>query len=446
LNTENELKRLKKDYLELDRLFQEEKELLIRVINVLGSVVPSDAALRETVDDLRKLLVPGDSLDQDRLRGALDRLRSMLMGLEEGPGGASGSAEAERLHGRLVEACRVLRRVMMTLLEGFYPLSPELTALAGEIDLDCSAAGPGPDLDGPSEKLLLFLERLKDDIAGDFREVHGTLFVLLEQVKELEAGFTREFGEEGGRIKRLEYFELKVNNEVGAIAGSFDVHTTVSEIRQAVIRKIENIKELVSLRKREELERMEAFQKSVQALKTRIEEVERDALEMSRRAEEFEAAAMKDELTGLYNRKAFDSRLKNAIERFNAGKSPFALILFDIDRFKNINDDFGHVAGDKVLRKMGKCLRDTFRKNDFIARYGGDEFVILIEDLSRDLARDKIMAFMKNLQRLRFTSHSRGDIDVGVSPGVAMVRAGDTPESLLERADRAMYDVKNKRR
>lgn len=442
----DEFKKLKKDYFELDRVFQEEKELLIRTVNILGSAVTADPEISEAVGSIKKLLAPGDALDQGRLREVLDRVRGRLVAMEESSAVADVDTDREALSKRIFEVCRILRRIMITLMEDFYPLSPEARARADDVNVEWVEAPEDLDLEGPSEQFLSFLDTLKEDIREDFREVSDTLFTLLDQVKELETAFTEEFGGEGGRVKEIEYFELKVNNEVGSIVDSFDIHTTVSEIKQAVIKKIKNIKELVTLRKQEELSRAESFQKSVQTLKTRIEEVERDALEMSRRAEEFEAAAMKDELTGLYNRKAFDSRMRHAVDKFNEGGSPFALIIFDINRFKEINDTFGHVAGDKVLQKVGECLKDTFRKHDFIARYGGDEFVVLIEELSRDLAREKIMAFMKNLQRLRFTSHSKGDIEVSVSPGIAMIMAGDNPETLIERADKAMYEVKSKRR
>ncbi len=446
LDKRDELKRLKRDYLELDRVCQEEKELLIRIIHVLGSVPSGDRELSGIVDSMEQLLVPEQALNQDGLLEALDRIKGRLIKIEEEPDRPYAATEVEVLSERLFAICRILRRIMITVMDDFYPLSPQLKNRAGEIDLECVGDPAGFELDVPSGKFLSFLDELKTAITWDFREVSGALFNLLDQVKELEASFTKEFGIEGGRMDEIEYFELKVNSEVGSIVDSFDIHTTVSEIKQAVVRKIENIKELVSLRKQEELSRTESFKRSVQSLKSRIEQVERDALEMSRRAEEFEAAAMKDELTGLYNRKAFDGRINKALEKFNKGGSPFALILFDLDGFKEINDTFGHLAGDKVLQKVGGCLRETFRKHDFIARYGGDEFVVLIEELSRELAREKILAFMKNLKRLRFTSHAKGDISVGVSPGIAMAKAGDSPETLIERADKAMYDVKNKRR
>jgi diguanylate cyclase len=442
----DELKRLKKDYLELDRVHQEEKELLIRIVRALGSAAASDPELDAAVEAMEAELVPGEPLDQERLEGSLDRFKSGLRAVSEASPDAGGAPASDLQAERVFEACRILRKVMIVLLEDFYPLSPELSARAEEVQLDCAASGAEMDLEGPAERFLAFLEGLRENITGDFREIGNTLFALLDQVKELESSFVEEYGTEGERLKEIEYFEMKVNNEVGSIVESFDIHTTVSEIKKAVTRKIENLKALVTQKKQEEVSRSESFQQSILSLKKRIDEVEQDALEMSRRADQFQTAAMKDELTDLYNRKAFDERMEKALEAFNLGGTPFALILFDVDRFKEINDTFGHVAGDKVLQKVSECLRETFRKDDFIARYGGDEFVVLIEELSRDLAREKILAFLEKLQRLRFTSHARGDLSVGVSPGIAMAKKGDTPDSLLERADRAMYEVKKRRR
>lgn len=442
----DELKRLKKDYLELDRVHQEEKELLIRIVRALGSAAASDPELDAAVEAMEAELVPGEPLDQERLEGSLDRFKSGLRAVSEASPDAGGAPASDLQAERVFEACRILRKVMIVLLEDFYPLSPELSARAEEVQLDCAASGAEMDLEGPAERFLAFLEGLRENITGDFREIGNTLFALLDQVKELESSFVEEYGTEGERLKEIEYFEMKVNNEVGSIVESFDIHTTVSEIKKAVTRKIENLKALVTQRRQEEVSRSESFQQSIRSLKKRIDDVEQDALEMSRRAERFQAAAMKDELTDLYNRKAFDERMEKALEAFNQGGPPFALILFDVDRFKEINDTFGHVAGDKVLQKVSECLRETFRRDDFIARYGGDEFVVLIEELSRDLAREKILAFLEKLQRLRFTSHARGDLSVGVSPGIAMAKKGDTPDSLLERADRAMYEVKKRRR
>jgi diguanylate cyclase (GGDEF)-like protein len=117
-----------------------------------------------------------------------------------------------------------------------------------------------------------------------------------------------------------------------------------------------------------------------------------------------------------------------------------------VDQFKRINDQLGHVAGDKVLQKVAQCLKLNFRDKDFIARYGGDEFVAMIEGLPEEMARGKVLAFKKILAKRRFVSHKSGPVQVNVSAGIAIARPGDNPETLIERADRAMYDAKHQNR
>ena len=178
----------------------------------------------------------------------------------------------------------------------------------------------------------------------------------------------------------------------------------------------------------------------------RIKDAEKNALEMSRKAEQFQIAAMEDGLTGLYNRKAFDLRVKKAFEAFYENKEPFSLVIFDVDNFKEINDNFGHVAGDKVLIKVAQCMQETFRKNDFIARFGGDEFAVIIDGLTRELANERIFNFRENLNRRRFMSYAKGDVKIKVSTGIAIAQERDTIESLIERADQVMYAAKEARK
>lgn len=444
----DELRRLKQDYLELDRIHNEEKELLTKVIQALATCVSADPEILGHVESLKRGIKPDAPLDQEVLEEELDLMKRRIRFLEEeqeSPGETQGTL-AVSFEKEIREACQCLRRVMVAVLEDFYPVRPHLEARAQGMDLDCAKNPENLDIKGVSDSLLEYIDGLKENISGDFRELRNTLFALLEHFKELEKTFADEFGDSGGRIKEIEYFEMKVNNEVGSIVESFDIHKTVNEIKQAVVQKIKNIRDILTHRKEEEMTRAERFQKNIDSLKQRINEVEKDAREMSEKAELFEAAATRDELTGLYNRKSFDDRIKYLLESFHKGAGPFALILFDVDKFKDINDTLGHVAGDKVLKKVAECLQETFRKSDFIARYGGDEFVVLIDELTAEMAKEKILSFMRHLQRLRFTSHSRGDITVGVSPGIALVREGDSPEDILDRADQAMYENKKRRR
>jgi diguanylate cyclase len=210
-----------------------------------------------------------------------------------------------------------------------------------------------------------------------------------------------------------------------------------------VIRKIQNIKQVVSEKKREDLKRAHMTRENIKMLRERIAEADRYAREMSKKAEELKMVAMKDGLTGLYNRKAFDIKIADALEKARETGAPLTLILLDVDSFKEINDTFGHVAGDKILEKVGQSLRETFRENDFLVRYGGDEFVVLIERLTKEMAQRRVSDFRKNLAKKRFVSREKGEITISVSAGVAAAGSGDTLESMLDRADKAMYSEKH---
>lgn len=173
---------------------------------------------------------------------------------------------------------------------------------------------------------------------------------------------------------------------------------------------------------------------------------EREVGEMTKKAKYFQTAATRDGLTGLYNRNAFDLRVKSALETFDEGGKPFSIVLFDVDDFKNINDTFGHLSGDKVLQKVAQCLQTTFRKNDCIARFGGDEFDVVIEGLSEEMARERIMKFKENFRKKRFYSRNTGDIKVTISAGFAQAMAGESSDEILRRADMDMYALKKQKR
>jgi diguanylate cyclase len=235
---------------------------------------------------------------------------------------------------------------------------------------------------------------------------------------------------------------MKVNEEMGSIVQSFNLYTTVSEIKSAVIDRIQNIKRIIAQRKEEDTRRLLLAQENIYKLKQRITDAEKEAVDLARRAQEFKTQAMKDGLTGLYNRKAFDAKVKEVLGRTAGAGVPVCMILFDVDDFKSINDTFGHVAGDKVLQKVAQSLQETFRKGDFIARFGGDEFAVLIEAMTEEMGRERIRGFHRNLGKRRFTSYKKGDITVKVSAGIAPAVARDTVEALLDRADKAMYEAK----
>lgn len=155
-----------------------------------------------------------------------------------------------------------------------------------------------------------------------------------------------------------------------------------------------------------------------------------------------EALMLTDALTGLWNRRHFDLRLADEIERARRYATPLALLILDIDRFKRVNDRFGHPEGDRVLRVLSAMVRDGFRQTDVVCRFGGEEIGILAPNTGLDEA---LRLAERTRERISQTviPLSGQPYRVTISVGLAAFLPGDTPETLLARADAALYAAKD---
>ncbi|MDQ4134617.1 MAG: GGDEF domain-containing protein, partial [Pseudomonadota bacterium] len=154
--------------------------------------------------------------------------------------------------------------------------------------------------------------------------------------------------------------------------------------------------------------------------------------------------SLTDPLTGISNRKHFEEMLIKAIEHAGAHKLPLALILIDIDHFKRFNDTYGHLTGDQVLRLVGVTMRERVRSKATLARFGGEEFGVILPETSLESARSTAEQIRENVMSRELVKRSTGESlgKVTVSLGIASFRKGDTAISLLERADQCMYMAK----
>jgi diguanylate cyclase (GGDEF)-like protein len=151
---------------------------------------------------------------------------------------------------------------------------------------------------------------------------------------------------------------------------------------------------------------------------------------------------LKDPLTGVNNRASMDEYLKHQVLVTERHKSPLSLIIADIDLFKSVNDTFGHVVGDVVLRSTADAIVNCTRDSDVVFRYGGEEFVVILtntQGIGADFLAERIR---QSIAALEIDALAR-TTQITVSAGVAQFKSGDTATSLLARADAQLYKAKN---
>jgi diguanylate cyclase (GGDEF)-like protein len=167
------------------------------------------------------------------------------------------------------------------------------------------------------------------------------------------------------------------------------------------------------------------------------------ALDNSRRVELMERQAVTDELTGLYNRRAFALMGEKEVGRARRYQRPLALILFDIDHFKTVNDSHGHLIGDHVLRVLTERVTKTTRVTDIVCRYGGEEFIVLMPEAGREEALAMAERLREEISRMTVVT-AGGTLSLTISLGVASLgsNSDEDLDSLIARADRAMYQAK----
>jgi diguanylate cyclase (GGDEF)-like protein len=165
-----------------------------------------------------------------------------------------------------------------------------------------------------------------------------------------------------------------------------------------------------------------------------------DLHQLRRHTEALTHRALHDGLTGLPNRELFEDRLEQALARARRRTVPLAVLFVDLDGFKQVNDVYGHEAGDKVLIEAGRRLRALVRTGDTVARYGGDEFTILAEEVGDEEAALHLGERVADELARTYS----GGLDVSASVGIAFTAnpAATTPDGLIRRADHAMYRSK----
>jgi len=254
-----------------------------------------------------------------------------------------------------------------------------------------------------SERAAHFYE----DKTGEVKEILTIVANAAGQVLERDKRNAKQFGSLAERLQAT----AKLND--------------LTTIRQSLVKNVAEMQTSVK-------KMAQDGQDSVAALRARMSVYEA-------RLEEVEQLASEDPLTGLANRRKLERQLELLANRAR----PFSVIYIDLNGFKYINDTLGHIAGDDLLKQFAGELRTAFRSEDVVGRWGGDEFIVLVDADFRDaVSRVKRIEKWVDGEYLVTTASGQRKLQVSAASGVASWQAGDTSTTILQRADAAMYEHK----
>jgi len=191
-----------------------------------------------------------------------------------------------------------------------------------------------------------------------------------------------------------------------------------------------------------------ATQTMEQRTKTLEEELQNSSQQVSNlkaQLADVRRESLTDSLTGVANRKAFDTELAAALKESRESGEPMALLMCDIDHFKRFNDTWGHQTGDQVLRLVAGCMGENIKGRDTLARFGGEEFSVILRRTTLDNAAAVADQLRSSVETKKLVKKSTGDVlgTITISLGVAALSDADTPTSLIQRSDACLYRAKN---
>ncbi|RUO77310.1 sensor domain-containing diguanylate cyclase [Idiomarina seosinensis] len=249
-----------------------------------------------------------------------------------------------------------------------------------------------------------------------------------------------EFDQRSGALNK----QLLVNMQ--QLNDSVSKATQLAELKEQVSAHMSSINQALEQKFTLENDERRNFETQYQTVSVRLQHLERQVEQYKRQLAEQKFKSLQDSLTKLPNRAAFEERLEVEFERWARYKEPLCIAVADIDLFKRINDNFGHIAGDKTLQVLASMLRKSVKSSDFVCRYGGEEFVIIFPQTELEQALQRLEIAREKIGNIPF-KFKNDDIRITISAGIAQFKQdSDTVVTVFEAADKALYEAKRRGR
>jgi diguanylate cyclase len=236
--------------------------------------------------------------------------------------------------------------------------------------------------------------------------------------------------------------DTQIREQVDGLQTSVQEAADLDDLKQVLENHLEGLLGTMDQHQKQRDAREQEVATRLKGLSERVAHMEQEAQGFREHLEEQRQKALIDPLTGLPNRAAWSERLEHEIKQWQQHGNTLSLAMLDLDHFKRINDNYGHLAGDKVLKIIATVLRKRLRGSDFIARFGGEEFVLLLPATPPALGAKLLETLRAAIEACPF--HFKGErVTITISMGLASFKAGEHSDLVLKRADQALYRAKN---
>ena len=299
--------------------------------------------------------------------------------------------------------------------------------------------------DKSSDEVLQHVVDIFDVIVADFKDEQNSAKHFLTN---LSAALTTVQSAVKGTIiaqksshKTNELINKKLQSQLVDMTGTVEKALSLNQVKEDINDKLQFIAKTLEQKTKFEQQNNQQLSEKLNEMSSKVENLEKQSKIFEEKLAEQQSKSMQDALTKLANRAAFDDYFAKAMVRFHHKPFQLALVVLDIDDFKQINDTYGHTAGDKTLQVIANTVQKCVSKDVFVGRYGGEEFVLIYSKVDEKPLITELNSLNKYIARLPF-KFKNNKVSITLSIGATHIKDDDNIHIAFERADQAMYQAK----
>jgi diguanylate cyclase (GGDEF)-like protein len=293
-----------------------------------------------------------------------------------------------------------------------------------------------------NDQILDFITEVSGKVSFRQKDLVDLISEVTRNLVEIENFVTASYSNAREVYRGSEDFAEILENNMQEISASLQTTLSTDELKSLIASKLDGIKEKSRKKLQADAKQLMKLSGQIKELKSQLKSMRTQISRAHRRAEQMEQVSLLDAVTGIANRRGYQKYIHEKWAEYKLTQVAFSMLIVDIDNFKSINDVFGHWAGDKCLALLAKRLKVNLRGTDFLARCGGDEFIMVLPETEAEGAETVAEKMCEHVRQTRFLF--RGErIPLTISIGVSTVKNTDQSiNATFERADRGLYKTK----